>query len=50
MCPTTLRPSGRDVGGDRKETGRAYLEFEPNPVRFRHVEKLDELGPVARHC
>jgi hypothetical protein len=25
---------------------RAYLEFEPDPVRFRHIEKFDELHPM----
>ena len=26
---------------------KAYLEFEPNPVRFRHVEKFDQFTPDA---
>ena len=27
------------------QESRAYLEFEPDPVRFGHVEELDELAP-----
>ena len=30
----------------RKES-RAHLEFEPYPIRFGHIEELDELAPNA---